>query len=244
MRSVVRIIAVLALLTLPLAALASERDKAVAVIEQAIKAHGGADALNKAMKRSRSGKGAVTLGGETKLTTEETLELPERCRVVLTLERARVILVINGKRGWTQAGGVTQEMTRESLKERREELYVWWLMNLTPLLKDEFELTPLADARVGDHEAAVVKVARKDYPDVRLFFNKKTGLLIKMTRPATEAGLRVTKEYQYSDHKEFDGVKMPTKEIVTLNGSTKLSEVRFSEYKVLSGVDAKTFDRP
>ena len=37
---------------------------------------------------------------------------------------------------------------------------------------------------------------------------------------------------------------MPTKEIITLNGNTKLSEVQFRNYKVLSDIDAKTFAKP
>jgi outer membrane lipoprotein-sorting protein len=244
MRTIGGIAVILVCFVVPGALQAGERDKALAVIEQAIKAHGGADALNKAQKRSRSGQGVVTLGGETRITTEETLQLPDRCKVVFHIERARVILVLNGDKGWMQAGGATQEMTKESLKERREELYIWWLMNLTPLLKDEFELTPLADAKVGDREAAVVKVARKDYPDVRLFFDKKTGLLVKIARRSTESGLTIPKEYTYSEHKEFDGVKMPTKEVITFNGNTKMSEVQFRNYKVLSDIDAKTFDKP
>ena len=244
MRTIGGIVVMLALLAAPRAMQAGERDKALVVIEQAIKAHGGADALNKAQSYSRSGKGTFFIGGETPLVTEETIHLPNRCRANIQARGARIILVLNGDKGWIQDGGVTAELTKAAHKERREELYVWRLMNLRPLLKDEFELTPLADAKVGERETAVIKVARKDYPDVRMFFDKKTGLLVKIARRATEAGLTIPKEYQYSEHKEFDGVKMPTKEVITLNGNTKLSEVQFRNYKVLSDIDAKTFDKP
>ena len=50
--------------------------------------------------------------------------------------------------------------------------------------------------------------------------------------------------YLYSDHKEFDGVKMPTKEVILLNGAAKLSEVKFNNYKVLSRVEDKLFEKP
>jgi hypothetical protein len=224
---------------------AGDRDKALEVIEKAIKAHGGADALNKAQMRSRTGEGVVSLGGETRLTTEEIVHFPDRCRLVLELpQRNRIILVLNGDKGWTQAGGATQEMAKTALKEKQEELYVWWLMNLTPLRKDEFQLKPLADAKVNGQDASVVLVTRKDSPDVRMFFDNKSGLLVKMSRRAKESGLAVTKEYYYSDQKEFDGIMMPTKEIVLLNGSIKLSEVKFNNYKVLSQVEDKLFEKP
>jgi hypothetical protein len=141
------------------------------------------------------------------------------------------------------AGGAVQEMDKTTLTERREELYVWWLMTLTPLLRDGFDLKPLADAKVNDLEAAVVKVSRKDYPDVRLYFDKKSGLLVKIGRRGSEAGVPINKAYLYSDHKDYDGVKMPGKELITMNGS-KLSEVKFTNYKSLDSIAEKTFDKP
>jgi hypothetical protein len=244
MRHFMGIVVAAAWLAAPASVQADDRDKALEVIEKAIKAHGGADALNKAQIRSRTGEGIFSLGGETRFTTEETVDLPDRCRVVLEPQRVRIILVLNGNQGWNQPGGMTQELSKEELKLRKEELYVWWLMNLTPLRKDEFQLKPLAGAKVNGEDASVILVSRKDSPDVRLFFDNKSGLLVKIARRATEAGVSVTKEYFYSDHKEFDGVKMPTKEAIILNGNTKYSEVKFNNYKVLSRVEDKLFERP
>ncbi|MHB1424361.1 MAG: LolA-like protein [Gemmataceae bacterium] len=244
MRRFMGIIVASAWLAATVAVQGGDRDTALAVIEKAIKAHGGVEALNKAQRRSRTGRGIVALGGETRLTTEETVHLPNRCRMVLELERNRFVLVLNGDKGWMQKGGETQKLDKSSLQERQEELYVWWLMNLTPLLKNEFQLRPLADAKVNGQDTAVVRVSHRDYPDARLFFDKKSGLLLKIARRGTESGLPVTKEYLYSDHKEFNGVKMPTKEVIILNGTEKLSEVTFDSYKVLAEVEDKLFDKP
>lgn len=237
-------IVVAASLAVPAASPAGERDKALTIIEKAIKAHGGAEALNKAQMRSRTGQGVVSLGGEIRITTEETVRFPDSCRVVLNPQTNRIILVLNGDKGWTQAGGVTQEMPKSALKEKQEELYVWWLMNLTPLLKDEFQLKPLGTAKVNGRDVSIVLASRKDYPDVRLFFDNESGLLVKMARRGTESGVPVAKDYLYSDHKEFDRVKMPTKEVILLNGTAKLSEIKFDNYKVLSRVEDKLFDKP
>jgi hypothetical protein len=171
------------------------------------------------------------------------VQLPDRCRMVLELGSNRIVLVLTRDKGWMQAGGVTQEMTKASFTERREELYVWWLQSLTPLAKADYELKPLADAKVNGQDTAVIKVSRKDYPDVRLFFDKKSGLLLKLARRATEAGLSISKEYYYSDYKDQDGVKLPSKEIITINGN-KLTEVTFSKYKLLTRIDESTFAKP
>jgi hypothetical protein len=221
-----------------------DREDALVIVNKAIQAHGGAAALDKARMRSREGQGIVALNGETRIGTEETFQFPDRCRLVLTLGRNRIILVINGNKGWTQAGGTTQAMNEQTLKEKKEELYVWWLMNLTPLLKDEFDLKPLADEKINGEEAAVVKVVHRGYPDVRLFFDKKSGLLVKMSRRTTETGFALNKDYVYSDYKEFDGGKWPTKEVVFMGGTNKVSEIQFKSYKVLSSVEDKLFEKP
>ena len=229
----------------PVSARDADRDKALAVIERAIKAHGGAEALNKAQLRSRSGKGvAVSGGGEVPFSTEETVRFPDHSRTVLEFGRARLTLVLAGEKGWlSPAGGETRAMAKEMLSEQREELYVWWLMTITPLLKDDFELKPLPDSKVNGQDAAVVKVSSKGYPAASLFFDKKTGLLVKIARRAKETGVPVDKEYFYSDHKDYDGVKFPEKEIITIY-SKKRSEVKFTNYKALSKIADATFDKP
>jgi hypothetical protein len=227
----------------PTARGAGDRDKALAVVAQAIKAHGGADALNKAQTRSRAGRGELTLSGNVAFKTEEIVTLPERCRTVLEAAGIRRVIVLNGDKGWMLTGGTTQEMNRELLAELREEPYVWWLMTLTPLQKAGFDLTPLPDAKVSGEDASVINVSHRGHADVRMFFDKKTGLLVKIARRAKEAGIPLDKEYSYGDYKEYDGAKLPTKEITTVNGR-KLSEVKFTDYRLLSKVEDKTFDKP
>ena len=245
MRTIMGIVLLAAWMATPVSVRAADRDKALAVIEQAVKAHGGAEALNKARTRSRSGQGVLTLGAEVPFTTEETIQLPNRCRVLIEVGRNRVLLVLNGDKGWTlPPGGAVREMNKEEFSERSEEMYVWWLMTLTPLQKDGFDLTPLPDAKVNGQETAVVKVSSKGHADASLFFEKKSGLLIKIARRAKEAGFVHDREYYYSDHKDCDGVKLPCKESIIINGKNKLSAVKFANYKLLSKIDDATFDKP
>ena len=51
------------------------------------------------------------------------------------------------------------------------------------------------------------------------------------------------KEYLYSDHKEFDGVKLPTKEVDLINGR-KFSELTSMTYKLPKKIDDATFAKP
>src|SRR5262249_25113206 len=129
------------------------------------------------------------------------------------------------------------------LEELREEAYVQWLATLVPLKKDPFELAPVPEIKVDGKPAGGVKVSSKGHGDVKLYFDKASGLLVKIERPAREAGLQVDKEYVYSDHKTFDGVKLPTRSVELLNGK-KFTQLSSAAYKFLDKPDASAFDKP
>ena len=122
-------------------------------------------------------------------------------------------------------------------------MHVQWLMTLTPLKKGEFTLSLLPEIKVNGEPAAGVKAVSKGKPDVKLYFDKKSNLLVKIERRATEAGQNIDKEYFYSGYKEFDGVKLPTKETLLINGR-KFSELAGISYKLQKKIDDAVFARP
>jgi outer membrane lipoprotein-sorting protein len=226
------------------AAVAGEHEDALAVVEQAIKAHGGADALAKAQNVLRTGAGTITLGKDTKaFTAEVAWSLPDRLRMALLVEKKfPLTTVLNGDKGWQSSGGPAMEMGAESLRELRDELAVRRLATLTPLTRDEFKLAPLPEIKVNGEPAVGVKAARGK-TEMKLYFDKKTHLLVKIERRASEGGQMLDKEYVFSDHKEFDGVKLPTKEVVLINGR-KFTEESGMTYKLPKKIDDTLFGKP
>jgi hypothetical protein len=224
---------------------ADDRGAAVAVIERAIKAHGGEEALARSRILSRTGAGNMSLSGKTVAFTEDTVwSLPDRIRMTLDIEKgARVTLVINGDKGWQASGGAVLEMGKERLDEVREEINVSWLATLTPLLKEPYTLTPLPDRTVEGSPAAGVKVSVKGQPDASLYFDKRTNLLAKIDRRARESGLTFNKTYLFSDYQDVDGVKLPAREVQLLEGK-KFIERTSAAYKLLSRTDDATFAKP
>jgi hypothetical protein len=231
---------------LPAPARAGEREMALALVEQAIKAHGGADKLARVSISRRAGSGMMTQAGkDLPFTTEIVTSLPDRLRLVIDVDkRFQLVTVLDGDKGWQRsAGGGTLELTRERLREIREEAYLWWMMTLVPLRQDGFTLTTLPAIKVDGAPAAGIKIASKDHIDAAFYFDKRSGLLVKIHRRAPEAGLLVEKEYFYSNFKEFDGVQLPTKEVMHLNGK-KWTEVTGLVYQLLPRADDKAFARP
>jgi hypothetical protein len=230
-------------LTVPLQA--DDQDAARALIERAIKAHGGEDGLAKFQTSRRAGTGTMVLSGKELPFTEETVvQLPERARIAVDVDRkVQIITVVNGDKGWNSAGGAVMELSKERVEEIREESYVLWLATLVPLKKSSFKLTPLTEVKVNGKPVVGVQASAKDHGDVNLFFDKENGLLVKIERKAREAGVPVEKEYFYSEHKEFAGVKLPTKLVLLINGK-KVIESSSLTYKVLDKVSEGTFAKP
>jgi hypothetical protein len=228
---------------------ADDRAAALALVEEAIKAHGGADALAKTQTVVRKLAGRMTVSDKEILFADEsTAQLPERWRVEADLragdQKLHTLLVVNGDKGWQSTGGAVTELTAERLKELREDGYARWLTTLLPLRKDPaFELTPLPEAKVNDEPALGVKVSRKGHADVSLYFDKKSRLLVKLARQVEQAGHSSAGETVYSGYKEFDGVKLPTKIVQTRDGK-KLVEITEAGYKFPAKVEDTTFAKP
>jgi hypothetical protein len=226
------------------AAPAAADDGARAVIDRAIRAHGGERRLAEASRVSRAGSGTQRQGvEEVKFATEMLLDLPDRIRLEITLDgRFKILMVINGDKGWVRTAS-TQALPEGRVRELREEAYAWWVSTLVPLTREEFTLRALPDGRSDGKAVSVVRASRKGWPDVTLSFDKGSGLLVKMERPGTEAGLKVDKAYLFDNHRTFDGVKVPTHEVTTLNGR-KWSDVTFESYTFPDEIDKEKFEKP
>jgi hypothetical protein len=223
---------------------ADDRDKAVELVEKAIKAHGGEDALNRSRSLSRTGEGVWSLTGNVSFTEETVMALPDRLRLAIELNKSqRLLMVVNDDKGWQLVNGAVQELPKERLEDIREEIYVMWIATLTPLLKEPFKLTPVADVMVNGAPAAGVKVSAKGHKDARLYFDKRSDMLVKIERRAREIGLDVEKSYLFSDYKDVDGVKLPCRETQLVEGK-KLSERTSTTYKLIGRPDEAAFAKP
>jgi hypothetical protein len=227
--------------TMPLRA--DDRADAIAVLDEAIKAHGGADALAKAQNYTRTGKGTA---GEAKVTSEQSVSLPDRSRLAVDLEiggnKIHVVAVVNGDKGWESSGGPATEMTATRVREMKEEGYVLWATTLVPLKMDSVNLKLLPESKVDGKAVIVLAASSKGKPDLRLYFDKESHLLLKIERETVVGGARVDKEYVFGDYKDVDGVKLPGKMTELINGR-KMTEISSQQYKLQKPEDS-TFGKP
>jgi hypothetical protein len=238
------------LLTLAIPARADDdADKAMTLVNEAIRAHGGMDSMLKTRSMVRVAKGELILFEQrTPFQDELALQLPKRWRWSLEqgsgAQRIRMVWVVNDEKGWQAIGGSVTEIPKLRMEEMQEEAYVLWITSLVPLKKEDgFQLALVEDATVNGKAAAGIKTSRKGHTDVTLYFDKESHLLVKTARRARESGLTFDKSYLYSGHKIFDGVMLPTK-YVEMAKDKKMVEVTSLTYRFPEKLEDSTFAKP
>jgi hypothetical protein len=187
-------------------------------------------------------------GQEIPFSDELTLQLPNKSRLVVEGrpegKKTKFTIVCRGDKAWQETGGTVTEMTKDRLQVIQDELYVLWVASLAPLKTEKgFSFIALADTKVGDRDATSVLVSRQGRVDLKLAFDKPTGLLLKIERRAKQGGIPIDKEYFYSGYQRVGGVELPSKYAEKESGK-KVGDVTSIEYRFLSRVDNSMFEKP
>jgi hypothetical protein len=143
------------------------------------------------------------------------------------------------------SAGETKDIEGDELKALLEDNFSNHVESLVPLLKDkDFTLSSVAEAKVNGKPAAGVKVKAKDHKDIDLFFDKETGLLVRVARNAynAETMKEALFEIVYSDFKDFSGVKQPAKARLTRDGKP-FADVEVTNLQLLDKVNPNEFTK-
>jgi hypothetical protein len=223
-----------------------------AVIDKAIKALGGEANLSKFKAVSMKGKGTYYGNGDgIPYTGEWEIQLPDKGKFSVESsangQTFRFMIVVNGNKGWIKFNDDVKEMGKDQLAEERERLYGDQVATLVPLKDKAYKLASLGELDVKGQKAVGVRISHKDYRDVLLYFDKKSGLPVKsetMVKDIMAGGDRlITQEAFVSDYKEFDGVKHATKTVMMRDGK-RYVEADFSEIRPAEKLDDNLFGQP
>src|SRR5262245_34863308 len=167
---------------------ASESDaaRAIAIIDKGVKAHGGADPLSqfKAVSAKWAGKHKVENVFYWDAVRVVTYEMPDKIRIDFEVENPNgakfaFTRVVNGKKGWQGSVRGTRDLKEAEVAQITDEIYAHWLASMVPFNGKGFELSLVGNATVDGKDAIGVRVSCQGRPDVNLYFDKKTGLVIK-----------------------------------------------------------------
>jgi hypothetical protein len=221
-----------------------EDQQARAIVDKAIKAQGGEAALAKHSAATFKEKGTYHgMGKPLPYTGSYAVQFPDKFRMEIA---DAFTLVVNGDKGWLKAGGETKEMTKEELAAQQNDLRAGWISFLLPLKDKAFTLTTIGETKVDDRQAVGVKVTRQGYPEVKLYFDKSTNLLVKSeykTKLPEQGYTDADAEGYFSNYKDIDGLKVACKMVMKRDGKVYV-EADVTDYKAAGKLDAKVFDRP
>jgi outer membrane lipoprotein-sorting protein len=239
------------LLALTPAGRADEAADARAVVDKAIKAHGGADNLNKHKAAVFKIKGKFYgLGEGIDFTGDISYQEPDKIKSIIQVNVMgtdfKVTNIVNGDKGWVDDPQGKRDMTKEELTEAQEALNHNAIAQLGVLTSKEYALSLLGEVKVGDSDAIGVLVQRKDRRDVSLFFDKKTYLLLKSETRVKDlmgGGGELTQETLYSDYKKIDEMQAAHKSTIKRDGKLFV-ESEMSDFKAEDKLDDSVFAKP
>lgn len=192
------------------AARGQDADKARAIIERAVKAQGGVEKLSLELAGHRKSKGRF-VGENFSFDGDSFSEPGGKRRLVLKgvmndVPTTRQLVLVE-KKGWISYDGVVYDLDAKFLERIERSAYADRVCGLVTLLKDKaYTLTLTGEAQVKGKAAVGIKVARDGKPDVSLWFDKDSGLLVKSANKTPEANSdqEVYQEAYYSDYRLID----------------------------------------
>jgi hypothetical protein len=224
-------------------------DDAKAIIEKAIKAHGGEENLKKYQAGRSKAKGKLeTQFGELEITVETAYQLPDKMKEAAEFEvmgkQIKTVALINGDKVSVEANGNDidpSDAVKEALHDGAKRLS---MARLLPLREKKFDLSVIGESKILDKPAIGIKVSAKGMKDVSLYFDKKTNLLVKVEGRTKDpmSGEEISEERVIAEYNTKDTMPTPKKVIINRDGK-KYLELDIQEIKYLEKIDEAEFKK-
>jgi hypothetical protein len=238
-------------LVLAMAPQTPAQEEVRAIVEKAIKAHGGAEKLDSGKASVTKSKGTLEIMGMSLGYTQQIqVQPPAKFKEAMDLDingmKIAVITAYDGTSGWLSANGMVQDLPENILAEVKEAVYGIGAARFTNLLKDKkYVLSPLGEAKVNDRPAAGIKVASEGHRDINMYFDKATGLLAKAESRKMDfmSNQEVNEERIVTDYQVIDGLKIAKKVLVNRDGK-KFIEAEITDIKFVDKIEDSEFQKP
>jgi len=224
------------------------QDDAKDVIKKAIEASGGAEKIDKYKGSKSTGKGSIQIQGlDLEFTSESVTMFPDKSKEVIKMDVMGQTITIEqkqiGDKSSLTVNGMAMDLPDAMKEEMKQSSTYEAVQRLTPLLSDaEFKLKSLGASKIDGKDVTGIEVGGKGLKEVKLFFEKSTGLILQAERRGFDpTGMKEVKQVmKFLEYKEVNGLKKPWKVSVTNDGQ-KFMEATTTEMKLLEKVDDKEF---
>jgi photosynthetic reaction center cytochrome c subunit len=207
------------------------------VLERYTGAVGGADAIKKIT--SRVMKGSILVGGNQS-PIEVITKAPNKRVSISHMGNGQSFTAFDGTIGWL---GNTGRPAREMSAAEAEAAGLDAEFYLPLRIKEIFQqVRGGRPEEVGGVKCDVLTGMRPGRAPVRMYFDQKTGLLVRLVRYADTAVGRNPTQIDYADYRDADGVKVPFR--WTLSRPNGRFTIQIAEVKSNAPVDDARFAKP
>ncbi|HYJ46553.1 MAG TPA: c-type cytochrome [Pyrinomonadaceae bacterium] len=174
-----------------------------ALVDNFVKAAGGAPAIEKVSTRVM--KGSSTVNGHS--VPIEILAKDNKRLSIMHASGGDSLTAFDGHAGWLgNPGRPARDMSATESEAAQFDADLHFPLHIKTIFH---ELQPGPAITIADRKAYQVVGVREGKPPVRLFFDAESGLLVRMLRYAdTPFGDNPT-QLDYADYRDLGGVKMP-----------------------------------
>lgn len=220
------------------------------LLDKAIQALGGEEALSKLKAAAWKVKGKLNImGNESEFESQTVAQGIDHYKTTFEGQfgenKFKAVTVFARDKGWRQFAGMSMPLDKMAIESERRNVALQILpIVVAPLKGKEYKLEKIADEKVNDKPAPGIKVTGPEGGYFKLYFDAESGLPVRQTAKVFNfTGEEVTQETNYSDYKKMGGIQKATKAVVKQNG-VKLLEQEIIEFKPLDDVEADAFAEP
>ncbi len=208
------------------------------VLDKYIQALGGADAIKKITSRTLKGTIAV---GPSQFPVEVLAKAPDKRIATVHTPNGDSITAFDGHTGWLGNPGPQppHDMTSQETQAMRFDATFYLPLELKSMFKD-FRVRP--SDKIAGHDAVQLIAINPDRPPVRLFFDKDSGLLLRLMHyDQTPLGNNPV-QVDYADYRSQSGVKVPYQ--WTNARPRGRFTIQLSEVQMNAAIDDARFQKP
>ena len=174
------------------------------LLDKYLAAVGGADALQKVISRVQ--KGTLTAFGGQHFLVDVFYKVPDKRLSVMHLSSGDSVTAFDGRQGWLSVPGRVHKMSAAENAAARIDADLYFPLHVKALY-EKFAVD--AGEKIDGHDTYLVVGRSERQPPLHLYFDKESGLLLRLVRYAeTQLGRNPT-QIDYADYRDSNGVKIP-----------------------------------
>jgi hypothetical protein len=229
---------------------ADEGQGTSAILDKALRALGGEERLGKVKAATWRARGKIRIEGKDRdFTSESAVQGLDQFREEMVTEllgrKDKAVAVLYGNKGYRNMPDLTMELDQQDTAElRRNVAFLVIPATIVPLKGKAYKLEALAEEKVGNRPAAGIKATGPDGKDFRIYFDRESGLPVKLLAEVMGVGGGTFPyEATYANYKDFGGIKKATKITIKRDGQPYL-EQEITDFKFVDRLEEKAFLKP